>query len=201
MLVVQKDFVLLAVKDGTWRKLLLATPETDTADVRLHLCFILIYIACSLKFGKGALECTEFVVTKCRAILTNPRSAIMYNAGSPEAGTTTTGKTTAEAGTYPYCGDVETEYSYGGCHTSCKSCIETYTRNGFTVGPVANSAGFDHKDDYSYGNAKNCYECHDGYYQIPAIAIYSTDKIGGYCKGTLILYAHINFLRMRSRCC
>ncbi len=172
MLMAQKDSVLLAVKDGTQRKLLLATPEMDIADVRLHLCFILIYIACSLKYGKGALECTEFVVTKCRAILTNPRNAVNYEDSTPEAGTTapTVADQETEAGTYPYCGDVETEYSYGGCHTSCKSCIETYTRNGFTVGPAYNSAAA--PADYSYGNAKNCYECHDGYYQIPAITLY-----------------------------
>ncbi len=195
----QRINVLVAVLDGTCKKLTLVTVKSDTADVRLHIDLILIYIACTLKYGNGALECDSIFVTKCRAILTNPRTFGTYDAATPEAGTSTS----TDDDETVYCGDEVTEYSYGGCHSSCKSCLETYSRNGFTVGPAYNSAAA--PADYSYGNAKYCYECHDGYYQVPAhgwdvdASNYdSTDLIAGYCKSTLILYAPTNLPSLRS---
>ncbi len=63
-----------------------------------------------------------------------------------------------------YCADEVTEFSYGGCHISCKSCVEAYDRRGVTRGPQYNSV----KDgDYDYGDKTKCYDCHDGYYLTP----------------------------------
>ncbi len=199
---VQKPSVQDVVLDGIWPRVMLVTVKSDTADVRLHLYLILIYIACSLKYGTGALECDQTFVTKCKAILTNPRTFGRYNAASYEAGAT---PATDDPETI-YCGDEFTEFSYGGCHHNCKSCLETYTRNGYTTGPAYNSAAA--PADYSYGNAKYCYECHDGFYQVPSSgwdvansAYDTTDLIAGLCKRTLILYAPIYILSMRSQCC
>ncbi len=55
-----------------------------------------------------------------------------------------------------------TEFSFGGCHINCKSCVGKYDRRGITKGPMYNYAGGDAK--YEYGNAGRCYDCHDGYY-------------------------------------
>jgi len=63
--------------------------------------------------------------------------------------------------------------------------------------------------DYAYGNAKYCYECHDGFYQVPAAGYAiatpaydaGTADIAGVCKCTLILYASITPPSMRSQRC
>ncbi len=66
-----------------------------------------------------------------------------------------------------YCADEVTEFSYGGCHISCKSCVEAYDRRGVTRGPQYNSAS---GGDYDYGDKTKCYDCHDGYYLTPKTA-------------------------------
>ena len=105
---------------------------------------MLIYIACSLKFGRGVLECNYEFPTKCRAILTNPRVKIKYDPAVYNLATSCASCTTEEA---TYCGDVVTEFTYGGCHHSCKSCVETYVRYGVTLGPRFSRAA-DDKADY-----------------------------------------------------
>ena len=145
---------------GTLLKLTLALPDMDYADVRLPELPILIYIACSAKYGRGALECTRDFVTKCRSILNNPKLKNEYDLAVAESQeSVTTGTPTDD---HYYCADEVTEFSYGGCHHTCKSCVETYTRRGLTVGPMFN---YDlTAEDYEYGNAKYCYDCHDGFY-------------------------------------
>jgi len=172
----------------------------DTADVRLPESPILIYIACSLTYGRGVLECNQLFVTKCRAILTNPLTKNTYVATVAE-GANNDG--TPDATDHYYCADEVTEFSYGGCHHSCKSCVEAYNRRGLTVGPMFNYLTTN--PDYEYGNAKYCYECHDGFYQTPLYAFTSasayaetSDKVAGTCSCTLILYTPITLLSMRS---
>jgi len=62
-----------------------------------------------------------------------------------------------------YCGDEVTEFSYGGCHINCKSCVETYVRRGVTRGPMYNyDLGTTPGGIYEYGNSNYCYDCYDG---------------------------------------
>lgn len=87
--------------------------------IKHSLLPILINIACLHTFGTGALTCDAEKIIKCRAILTNPR-------------TLTTGDSVTD--TYG-CGNEDNEFSYGGCHVSCRSCVETYVRSTKRTGP------------------------------------------------------------------
>lgn len=119
-----------------------------------------------MTYGRGVLECTATVVTKCRAILTNPRVLDLYDDAIAvkfaDASTTTAGENSL------YCADEVTEFSYGGCHHSCKSCVEAYDRRGVTRGPQYNTATSG--SAYYYGDEAKCYDCHDGYYLTPLTA-------------------------------
>ncbi len=117
-----------------------------------------------MTYGRGALECTATVVTKCRAILTNPRVLDLYDDDTAVKYNTNSNEDTSND---LYCADEVTEFSYGGCHHTCKSCVEAYDRRGVTRGPQYNSAN---GGAYNYGDEEKCYDCHDGYYLNPLTA-------------------------------
>ncbi len=184
----------------------------EHANVSLLTFPILIYIACSTTYGVGALECTQEFVTKCRAILTNPRELDVFAMADDDGAVVECVAAACTGTNLLYCGNEMDEFSYGGCHGSCKSCVETYNRFANPVGPAYSSPAS--PADYGYGNAKYCYDCFDGYHQVP---LYDYDQIAattwghetddsavklvaGVCERIIFMYAFTHFSSMWTRC-
>ncbi len=180
----------------------------EHANVCLTSLSLLIYIACILAYGTGALECTSEFVTKCRAILTNPRELDVFAMADTDGAVAECAGAACTGTDLQYCGNEMDEFSYGGCHLSCKSCVETYNRFANPVGPAYSApAG---QNAYNYGNAKYCYDCHDGYHQVPAYdwdqeeagtyGDVATDSatmlVAGVCERIIFIYLFTHFSSM-----
>ncbi len=121
--------------------------------------------------------------------MTNPRNLDVYDATfaiNTVRGTEVTATTITEE--LFYCGNEVTEYTYGGCHFSCKSCYETYNRDSLTRGPVYQDLVATLAVGRRYGKSDYCYDCYDAHYLAASIETGQTDiDLAGTCTCTLIL--------------